>query len=413
MKPDHDGVTRVLYRWIEALKRAGIAHLFVSPIVPTAADQITPMAAVPSVTFPLYKEYRLALPGSRQFEDRLRDFRPNLLHINSPCTLGFAALQYGRKHGIPVVATYHTHFANLADYYGVRALKRLSWTYFRNLYNGCERVFVPSQPILDDLRSHGFRTVTLLPHGVDASAFRPDLLDPDWRRRIGAGSRHVLLYVGRLAWEKDLDVLVRAYRAITAKRGDTLFVLAGDGPARDELTRRMPQALFLGHVTGHELSTVYASSDIFVFPSTIETFGNVTLEAMASGLPVVGARKGGTAGIIADGRTGFLAAPRDPEDFARRVEFLLDHPEQRRAMSTAAVAYARNHCWEPILADMFAAYHDILDGVTQPAEEIPRSAPSDRPSVPRPAYHGSPAEFPSITPGFAREVALLNDAGRK
>jgi phosphatidylinositol alpha 1,6-mannosyltransferase len=360
MRPGHDGVTRVLYRLIDALNSQGVESVFFSPIVPERGRQPVPMHKVPSVTFPLYRDYRLPVPGYRHFERTLGRFHPDLLHINSPCPLGHAAVHYGQRYGIPVVATYHTHFPSYAKYYRVGALETLGWNYFRRLYNACERVYVPSRPVMEELSAHGLSTVQFLPHGVDPELFNPSYRSTEWRRHHGMEGETALLFVGRLVWEKDLRTLASAYAEITPRRRDVLFVLAGDGPAREELQQMMPEALFLGHQSGVNLSRTYASSDIFIFPSTTETFGNVTLEAMASGLPPVCAKEGGAYGFVEPKVTGMLAAPRDPQDFARQVEYLLNHTERRKQMGEAARAFAREQSWEKIFTRLFESYAEVL-----------------------------------------------------
>lgn len=360
MKPGHDGVTRVLYRLIDALNRQGIESVFFSPIIPDQPYQPTPMHQVPSVILPFYKEYRLPVPGYKHFEREVRTFNPDLIHINSPCPLGHAAVHFGRRSGIPVVATYHTHFPSYAKYYKIAALEDCGWNYLRKLYNACEQVYVPSLPVMDELSAHGLSSVQFLPHGVDAKVFSASYRSEEWRRAHGMEGKTVLLFVGRLVWEKDLRTLARAYSIITERRRDVLFTLVGDGPARDELRQMMPGALFLGHQTGENLSRAYASSDVFVFPSTTETFGNVTLEAMASGLPPVCAREGGAYGFIEPGVTGMLAAPRDPRDLAAKVEFLLENPGRRIEMARAARAFAQEQSWEKIFRRLFESYEQVI-----------------------------------------------------
>ncbi len=360
MRHGHDGVTRVLYRLIDAFPERNVESIFFSPIIPEPAAQPVPMYEVPSVTFPLYKDYRFALPGQKHFEEKLAQFNPDLLHIHSPCPLGHAAVRYGRRAGIPVVATYHTHFPSYAKYYKIKALETFSWGFLRKLYNECERVYVPSEPIRKELRMHGFATTDFLPHGVDTATFNPAHRSEAWRHDLGLDGTTVLLFAGRLVWEKDLRTLAEAYRIITARRDDARFVLAGDGPVRSELEQLMPGALFLGQLSGDDLSRAYASSDVFVFPSTTETFGNVTLEAMASGIPPVCAREGGAWGFVRSGTTGLLAEPRDGADLARQVEYLLDRPERRRAMGNAALAFAQEQSWDRIVDRLLASYSEVV-----------------------------------------------------
>ncbi len=291
MKPGQDGVTRVLYKLIEVLNRRNIENIFFSPIIPEEETLPTKMFEIPSVSFPLYRDYRFPVAVQKTFESRLNEYKPDLLHINSPCPLGFAAVKYGLRHNVPVVATYHTHFASYAKYYKVKALESVSWNYFRIIYNSCEMVYVPSKPILEELRSHGLINLQYIPHGVDNKAFNPSFHSMEWRNKYNVANKKVLLYAGRLVWEKDLKTLADAYKILHEKRSDIKFVLAGDGPVKNDLKTLMPEALFLGYLSGPELSAAFASSDIFVFPSTTETFGNVTLEAMASGIVPVCAKR--------------------------------------------------------------------------------------------------------------------------
>ncbi|MGE5848255.1 MAG: glycosyltransferase family 4 protein [Ignavibacteria bacterium] len=360
MKPGHDGVTRVLYKLIEALNQRNIENIFFSPIIPEEETQPTKMFEIPSITFPLYKDYRLPVAVQKTFESSLNEFKPDLLHINSPCPLGFAAVKYGLRHNIPVVATYHTHFASYAKYYKVKALESVSWNYFRIIYNSCEMVYVPSKPILEELRGHGLINLQYIPHGVDNKAFNPSFHSMEWRNKYNVADKKVLLYAGRLVWEKDLKTLADAYKILHETRNDIKFVLAGDGPIKNELKTLMPEALFLGYLSGSELSAAFASSDIFVFPSTTETFGNVTLEAMASGIVPVCAREGGAYGVIEENKTGLIANPRDAQNLSEKIEMLLNNPKLREKMAENCLYYAREQSWEKIFDRLFGSYEEII-----------------------------------------------------
>jgi phosphatidylinositol alpha 1,6-mannosyltransferase len=360
MKPGHDGVTRVLYRLSEHLQEKQIEHVFFSAITPSSEEQHVPMYKIPSVQFPLNNEYRVALPGQKQIEEVLQQFRPDILHFNSPCSLGYAAIKYGKKNNIPVVSTYHTHFASYARYYRVKMLERFSWSYFRNVYNSCEKVYVPSEPLVDELREHRINNLECVPHGVDTDLFHPKHRNDLWKIELGIANQNILLFVGRLVWEKDLKTLAATYRLLKSRRSDVSFVLAGDGPARSELERMMPDAIFLGYQTGKNLSETFASSDVFIFPSTTETFGNVTIEAMASGIPPVCADKGGASGIIKNGVTGFLTKPRDAEDMVSKIEYILDHPERRAEIAKQAFLYGKEQTWERSFGKMLLSYDEVV-----------------------------------------------------
>ncbi len=362
MKPGQDGVTRVLYRLVDALESRGVPNIFFSPVMPPEGERRTQMVEVPSVQFPLHREYRLAVPGHKRFERDLKEFSPDLLHINSPCSLGHAAVRYGNRHGIPVVATYHTHFPSYARYYGITPLTGLAWNYLRSLYNGCERVYAPSEPIMKELNTQGILNLRFLPHGVDTGKFHPGFRSQEWRERLGIQRKSVLLFAGRLVWEKDLRTLAQAYRLLRLRRNDAVLVVAGDGPARKELEGLMPGAVFLGFQSGTALSTAYASSDILIMPSTTETFGNVTIEAMASGLAPVCAAEGGACGLVQNGVTGLLTRPRDPADLMEKILGLLKHPGQRAAIADQALQFARMQTWDRIFDELICDYEEVVAG---------------------------------------------------
>ncbi len=361
MRPGHDGVTRVLYKLIEGLKERGIKNVFYSPIIPSEDEQPTLMYEVPSIVFPLYKDYRLSTACLRYFEKGLMNFKPNIIHINSPCSLGYAAIKFGQKYKIPVVATYHTHFASYAKYYNIKALENLGWNYLKNLYNKCEKVYVPSKPIMDELKEHGLNTIEFLPHGVDTNLFNPKFKSDKWKNKLNLQGKIILLFAGRLVWEKDLLTLAKTYKILTAKYNNTALVLAGDGPVRKELAEMMPDAIFLGNLSGEDLSTAYASSDIFVFPSTTETFGNVIAEAMASKLPPVCVREGGAYGLVKDSFNGLIAEPRDPFDLANKIEILLNRPAFRKKMALNAYEFSQTQSWDEIINKLIKSYYEIIN----------------------------------------------------
>ncbi|HLP15268.1 MAG TPA: glycosyltransferase family 1 protein [Bacteroidota bacterium] len=356
MREGFDGVTRVLYKWNENLCRKGIEHIFISADIPKASEQSVPMYEVHSVPFPLYKDYRVAVPTAKKFDAVLDSFKPDIIHFNSPCPLAYAALKYGRKHDIPVVSTYHTHFVSYATYYKLSALTEACWRLYHKLYGGCAQVYVPSLAIKDELSKGGLTNLIYLPHGVDTEKFNPGYFSNQWKIQIGATDTFVALYAGRLVWEKDVHLLPQISEALRRKYDRVKFVLAGDGPARTELEKRMPDAVFLGHLSSQHLAQAYASSDVLVFPSRTETFGNVTLEAMACGTVPICAAAGGAQDLIINGINGFSPSPGDVNGFVRAIEHVMYHPNRRAKLVENAFHFAQEQSWEAIIDRLLRCY---------------------------------------------------------
>jgi len=362
LRRGQDGVTRVMYKMFEgALARDHKAMAFTSTM-PDSSDQIIPMRKVRSVVLPLQKNYRIALPGYQMFAKALDVFSPDIIHINSPCTLGFAAMKYARQFDIPVVATYHTHFPTYPRYYGFSALEELTWKISRYLYNKMDRTFVPTRPILQELTEHDIDRLEYLPNGVDLTLFSASRRSQLWREKITKDDKPVVLFVSRLVWEKDLVVLAKAYHILRQKNLAFEMVIVGDGHARKEFQEMMPEAHFLGYQSGQALSEIYASSDIFVFPSTTETFGLVTIEAMASGLAPVAAKVGGAVGIIEEDKSGLFAKPLSGEDLAHGVERLIVNKELRLELAHGALQRSLDFSWESVLHQLFASYQSVIYG---------------------------------------------------
>ncbi|MFZ1517917.1 MAG: glycosyltransferase family 1 protein [Ignavibacteriaceae bacterium] len=364
MRPGQDGVTRVLFRLIDWLNENNVENIFISSEIPGSDEQLTKYIEVPSIPVPFYKEYKFAYPGYKKFEKRLNDFKPDIIHINSPCSLGLAAIKYGEKNNIPVVATYHTHFPSYAKYYNIKQLEFISWNYLRKLYNRCDRVFVPSQTIMDELKNHTFKTTEYLPHGIDLEIFSKSFKSTEWKKSLGIDNKKVLLFVGRLVWEKDLRTLAEIYDQLTGLRNDLSFVIVGDGPIRKDLERLMPTALFLGYKSGEELSTIYASSDLFVFPSTTETFGNVVLEAMASGTIPICSDEGGASSSIKNNFNGITCKARDSFDFSKSILRLINSPFELKRISDNCVDYASTQSWDNIFSQQYQHYLDVIKNKT-------------------------------------------------
>lgn len=348
LKESQDGVTRVVYKQVEFLKNQGVEFLGITPQT-EENSLIDIQEKVSYLPFPLYTAYRLSLPNRKRIKSVIEQFKPDLIYINSPCTLGYAAIKIGKELGIRIIATYHTHFPTYLRYYRLSVFNRVAWSYLRYFYNQCDTVVVPSKSVLNELKANGIKNLFYLPHGVDTNLFHPNKRDEDFRNKICSKDKKILLFVGRIVKEKNFNVLESAMRILAERRSDFLLVVAGEGPYLRHYQKRIPNSLFLGKLDSGNLAKLYATSDIFVFPSVTESFGNVIIEAMASGLPPVVAKSFGASELIDNGHDGLLAEPNDAESLAYNVEFLLENEYERKQIGLEAFVKAQKFSWENTL----------------------------------------------------------------
>lgn len=362
-----DGVALTLNRLVGYLESQGVEVLVFSPVarVPAFPHQGR-LVPVPSLPLPGRPEYRLALGMAGYLQRQLLDFQPDIIHLAVPDLLGHAALSLAGRHNIPAVASYHTRYETyLRHYWYLAPLESLLKRILRRFYGACREVYVPSSSVRDALLADGLAdNFKPWPRGIDAARFAPDKRSAAWRARYGIGTEElVILHVSRLVREKRLDTLTKALKQVAQPHR---VVIVGEGPDRDFVQRELPHAIFTGFLEGEELATAYASCDIFVFPSDSESFGNVTLEAMASGLACVCADATGSRSLVAPGETGLLAHADDAEGFARHIAALAQDGGLRRRMGEAARARALSFSWEETLAKMLGYYRALLAGTASP-----------------------------------------------
>lgn len=360
-----DGVSLTLNRLVAHLDAQDdtAVCVFAPTVSNPALDHAGTLCPVPSLPAPGRPEYRLSLGLSRQAKMVLRDFSPTIFHIATPDLLGYHALQIARRWGRPVVASYHTHFSSYLKYYHLTALEPALWTYLRTFYTQCEHIYVPSSAMADILRAHGI-TQGLRPweRGIDTDRFHPRHRSMAWRHERGIADDEVVLgVVSRLVWEKGLALIPKIQETLRSRGIEARLLIVGDGPARPDLEAALPDAHFTGFLRGTELAVAYASSDVFVFPSDTETFGNVTLEAMASGLPTVCADAVGSRDLVDEGTTGALCPPGNVRAFADALAPLLTNAKQRRTMGRAAHERAQAYTWSALLKRMDGYYNDVLN----------------------------------------------------
>jgi glycosyltransferase involved in cell wall biosynthesis len=362
--PQVNGVSRTLGQLVRALTRMGDLVQVVHPDYgePPENDRI---CLVRSTPIPFYPELRLPLPPFGETCRAITDFAPDLIHIATEATLGHAALRRALDQNIPVVSSFHTNFDQYADHYGVGWIKGAIWRYLRWFHNATRETYVPSRATIADLEAKGLQRLTLWPRGVDGSLFRPDRPGrAELRRSLGFEPDDVvILHVSRIAAEKNVAYLGEALKGVASAKSNVRLLIVGDGPARRDLELTLGDAArFVGYRTGDDLADHYSAADVFAFASLTETFGNVILEAMASGLPVVAVRSGGPGEIIRPGETGFLVEPTAPaSEFAELLIGLVDDTGRRTTMSRAARDYALSQTWDAIMGDLRERYCRIVE----------------------------------------------------
>lgn len=358
--PKVDGIVNTLCHLLKYLDQRGWSSLLIAPQGSPGQYAGTQIVPVPAASLPFYPELRIAGPWWN-LDDTLDRFRPDLVHVVNPISLGLSGLRYAKYRDLPLVASYHTDLAGFATRWGFGFLSGAFWTGMRAIHNQADLNLCPSFATRDELAAHGFSNLKLWSRGVNTHQFHPKMADPEWRRRLSEGEvdRPLLVYAGRLSKEKRIDWIEHVLKEYPQSR----LAVIGDGPQRAFLEAKFKgyPVVFTGYLHGEELASAYASSDIFVFPAANETFGNVILEAMASGLPVVAPASGGPLDFVRHGQTGFLFAPGDIGSFVRSTgELVLDRGLRER-MGTAGRTASENREWAGVLEALEQEYENLVE----------------------------------------------------
>ena len=368
--PQLNGVSRTLERLVGAVRaRGGDARVYTTS--DPGAGYEPDIWRRPSIPFWAYPQLRLAAPIRGRLADDIRAWRPTIIHAATPFGMGLTGRAEARTMGVPLVTSYHTSFSVYAKFYRLGFLSSTAWSYFRWFHNSGARTYVPTHAIADELAGVGFERLAVWGRGLEGHRFNPTWRSNEWRASLGADDDTIVVaYVGRMAIEKGLDTALAAMHRLVAEPNGKkyVFAMAGDGPY-DEYCRKAAPAgtRFMGRLDGEALSTVFASSDLFIFPSTTDTFGNVLLEAMASGVPVIGADVGPTRELLAGGG-GVLFPPGDSAALAETIRELAGDRQKRQALATAGIASAANASWDAIFDELIADYQRVIaDAAAAPA----------------------------------------------
>ncbi|HED30940.1 MAG TPA: glycosyltransferase family 1 protein [Prosthecochloris aestuarii] len=359
---DKDGAVRSMYQLVSSFLKNGHEVAVWSPDVSEGGCGDERVVKLPSVPIPLYPDYKLGFYTSRT-RHQLDEFGPDIIHIATPDIIGYNFLRYGRRHALPVGSVYHTDFPSYLQYYHLGFTEGPVWKYLRHFYNTCDAVFVPARDMKHKLEQKGITTVDMWSRGIDTRLFNTSRRSDELRASWGATGKTVIAYAGRFVWYKDIRVVMEVYDRFMSgpNASNVRFVMIGSGPEEDELKQRMPEAVFPGYLTGEALPEAYASSDLFLFPSRTDAFGNVVLEAFASGLPSVVSDEGGCKDLVRDADGGFVVTAGDSEQFYRSCERLVSEPGLYERYRNNALSFAGGRSWDVINGALIDRYHELVD----------------------------------------------------
>jgi phosphatidylinositol alpha 1,6-mannosyltransferase len=358
-----DGANQALNRLADYLLRLGAAVRVYSPTTDTPAfEPKGDLVSVPSFPIPGRSEYKVGFALPPRIRRDLGAFRPTILHVSSPEITGHRAVTLARKWDLPVVASVHTRFETYPRYYGLAFLEPLVLASLRRFYRRCDAIFAPSDSMAQLLRDQRMNyDVGIWTRGIDREIFNPGRRDLAWRRALGiADDEPAIGFTGRLVMEKGLDVFSEVIDRLERRQVRHKVLIVGEGPARDWFEKRLPQAIFTGFQCGADLGRAVASMDMLFNPSVTETFGNVTLEAMAAGLPVVAARATGSESLVEDNVTGRLIRPGAHDAFCEALAYYCTDADARAAAGRAGEAASRHYGWDEVNQALVDSYLRVI-----------------------------------------------------
>jgi len=346
-----DGANQALNRLVGYLLRQGAQVRVYSPEVAEPAFPPTgDLVGLPSLAVPGRGEYRIPVGLSPRVRRDLKAFAPNIIHVSSPDPSAHRAVSWARARKLPILASVHTRFETYPRYYNLAFIEPLVEALLRRFYRRCDALVAPSESMAQVLREQRMNyDIDIWSRGVDREIFDPSRRDMAWRRSLGIADAEVVVgFFSRLVMEKGLDVFSDAIDELRRREVAHRVLIVGDGPAREWFENRLPDAIFAGFQSGPDLARAVASMDVLFFPSITETFGNVTLEAMASGLPVVVAAATGSESLVYDNRSGRLIRPGAIREYADAIEAYISDPALRATHGAAGEARSREFSWDRI-----------------------------------------------------------------
>lgn len=357
--PKIDGIVSVLKLTLEHFERRGVETIVVAHERGVREYAGARVIGVPGVRLPLYPELKVGPPNLNTYR-QVKAFKPDVIHLIHPQTLGIGGIIMARLLQTPLLVSFHTDIVRIAHHYHLGFLEPVLWMWTRRTFNVADRVLAPSKRVQADLQAHGIHDVGLWRRGVDAEKFHPRYRNEAMRRELSDGHPEdtILLYVGRVSTEKQIEQIKPVLDAVPGTR----LAIVGDGPHRVPLEKYFAgtPTKFMGYMEGERLSQAYASADIFAFPSALESFGLVVVEAMAAGLAVVSSQVGGVKDVITEGETGYTFEVSDIEGMIAGVRAIVDAPGKREAMGAQGRAFAETQTWPAMMDELIDVYAEMI-----------------------------------------------------
>lgn len=366
--PQINGVTKNLDRLLNYFSAAGIEYRVFAPETEPKIDNIHEknVHRMKSLNFFLYPELKFSLPNYLKIKSKLLKFNPDLIHLITPFNIGLTGLYAARQNNTPIVASYHTNFDQYLDYYNINFLEKAAWKYLRWFHDQALRNYCPSEETKNELAKKDFINLDIWGRGIDAELFSPEHRDQKFIQQHNLEEKISILYVGRIAREKNLSLLMDSFKKLNKIYKEQIeLIITGDGPELKKLKNNAPEnVIFTGFKKGLELSKIYASADVFAFPSVTETYGNVVIEAMASGLPVVAVLAGGVKENLLNSYNGLAAENNDVAEFSSKLEELIINDRLRDSLAHNARKYALEKSWDHIFEKMHRSYQKVIADYT-------------------------------------------------
>ncbi len=354
-----DGANKALNQLVGYLLNKGAKVRIYSPTISKPAFRATgELISIPSFAIPGREEYRFPLAITPHIKRNLSEFNPNIVHTSSPDLVGHRAVTWARSRALPILSSVHTRFDSYAHYYGMGFIEPLMITLLRRYYQRCDALVVPSESMATILREQKMHDdISIWSRGIDREIFDPSKRSDAWRASLGIKEGDIVIgFLGRLVMEKGLDIFAKTIEKLRSGPHKFKILVIGKGPAKNWFAQKIPEAIFVGFQSGSDLGRAVASMDILFNPSITETFGNVTLEAMASGVPIVAARAAGSVSLVVDNHNGMLITPGKAQKFAHALENYIENPALRDTHGRAGEALSRTYDWDNInqvLADKY------------------------------------------------------------